>query len=305
MKKNKVFILALAAVMSLTSCSLPQSGKQSQAEEPTVTTTADAASTEAQTEATQEDSQTTESAEVTETSASSDEKSVTTSAASAGELDIDAMISSAEALIPDITAFTGLPEITLDINKKNGAKDSANAKTTKATAQTTETTANQADKPTVTNAAPSGNISSMHSLIFDGMTYTLPISGTLPLPAGWKLDESSLDNSVLRYYNDSYENTEIHEVKRGGNTLNGVAIGVIHAMTKGGLYPSLQMYKGITWGSTVDEIKAQYGEPVRSGSTEQYGCNITTMIYSESDGSYIILTVADTYGLALVEMYRQ
>lgn len=312
MKKNIVLMLALASALSLAGCGTSENSDnstQTTTGETTTATTAEVTTTAAQTETTQPETQSAEAATttaVTKDSASAAAGTVTT-AAPAGTIDLDAMISSAEALIPKITAFTGM-DLNLNITKQTGANTSAAANQPEVTALTSAatvaTTANQTEKPAATNAAPVGTVNSLFSLIFDGASYALPISGTLALPNGWKVDESSLGRSVTRFINDSYESSEIDEVKRGGNTLNGVMIGVIHAMKNGKTYPALQMYKGITWGSTVDEIKAQYGEPMRSSTYTQYGCNMTSLYYSNDDGSYLILHAAENYGLVLVEMYK-
>ena len=318
MKKNIVFMLALAAVMSLAGCGSSQKaeGEAPKAEESEVTTTAASAETTttttapAETEAPQTETQASASqaAETKEASEGTGEGAVTTSAAAADELDLDAMMSSVEALIPDVTVFTGMDDIKVDINIKKPVVTTASSaakKPAETTTTVTTTTAKKADKPAVPDPAPAGNVTSMYSLVFDGANYTLPVSGSLALPAGWKMDPDSASRTVARYVKDGYEGSEIDEVERGGDALNGVAVAVVHAMKNGKAYPSLQMYKGITWGSTVDEIKAQYGEPAHIGTGEQYGCNISVMYYTATDGSCMVLTVTDKYGLALVEMYRQ
>lgn len=314
MKKNMMFTFALAAVMSLTGCGSAQNNENStpsQTAETTAATTAETTSDTAQTEAlttasaaqsesAPAETQSSKAAETTIRSSAAGETAITTASA----FDLDAMISSAEAMIPKITAFTGLPAVTLDSKTQTVSTVSSAANHTETAAVTTASSAKQTSQPAVTNTAPTGSVTSMYSVIFDGTPYTLPISGTLPLPAGWSADQGSLGNSVTRFINNNYNNTEITEVKRGGNKLNGVFLAVIHAMQKGGAYPALQMYKGITWGSTAEEIKAQYGEPAHSSEYKQYDCKMTTMYYTQNDGSYLVLHIADTYGLALIEMYK-
>ena len=308
MKRNIVFVLALAAVMSLAGCGSQktETGDQSNTEEAvtTTTTTAAAAETEAPQETSGEAETTSEAAAGNVETTEETQGAVTTTAA-AGELDLDAMMSSIEAEIPDITVFTGMDDIKVDINIGNGKTTTTTAAAKKPEETTTTNSAAAVTKAetTVTAAPATGNINSLFTFIFDGTTYSLPISGSLPLPAGWKVD-SSASRTVARYANAAYEGCQIDEVERGGDTLNGVFVSVIEAKKKGSSCPALQMFKGITWGATVDDIKAQYGEPVHTGNYEQYGSNMTSLYYQDSVGSTIILEVSDKYGLALIEMYK-
>lgn len=311
MKKRMISVIAVIAALSLAGCGSSETKSTDNAAETTaaattVTTAAPAETTEtvSETEAATEQSaaETSAAAETAET----EQKSSFTTVGDF-EKDLDAMIASAEAEIPDITVFTGMKDIEINIGNKD--KDKTTTTTAAAakkpeTTTTVTTTAAKAETTAAAVTAPAGDVDSLFTVIFDGTKYSLPISGTLPLPAGWTVS-SSAERSAATFENKSYEGCQIDELRKGGDALNGVFIAVIEAMKKGSAYPALQMYKGITWGSTVDEIKAQYGEPVHSKNYEQYKCHMTSMYYKDSNDSLMIMEVSEEYGLALIEFYRQ
>ena len=144
----------------------------------------------------------------------------------------------------------------------------------------------------------------MFKFTFDGITYSLPISGySLNVAKGWTeyIEPGKFTKS---YSNDKYEGCVIDEIRRGGADLNGVSVSVIKAMRQGLDYPELTMPGGITWGSSEEDVIAAYGEPADTQQFVQYGTMTKYFEYRQSDGSKIFLGITEACGLALVEMYR-
>ncbi|MCR5167580.1 MAG: hypothetical protein K6C13_10265 [Oscillospiraceae bacterium] len=303
MKKILYIIALAAAAASMTAC-----GSKAETSEPAVTSAAAETTTvttaAAATEATTTTVTTATTAE--EPSAAPDETaaSETTEAApeqttEAGDLDLDAMMSSIEAEIPDITVFTGFKDIDVTVTYPKHDDEEPDTTTTTASANAETTAATTAAPPTV--SAP---VTDMFSFNFDGVTYKMPITGSeLQLPDGW-VDATSSGRSDRIYDKSGFAGCHIEEIHRGGDTLNGVYVHVVNDLQDGKPVPALSMAGGISWGSDKDEIKAAFGEPVRESSFNQYGTTTTALFYSSDEGDTMILYVPENCGLALIELYR-
>ncbi len=301
--KKVLYIIVLAAVAaSMTAC-----GSKVETSEPVVTAAA-SETTIAEAETT---SVTTTIADTTTTaeepSAAPDETviSETTEAApaqttAAQDLDLDEMMSSIEAEIPDITVFTGFKDIDITVTyPKHDDTDDAKTTTTSAAAMTETTETTTAEPSTV--SAP---VTDMFSFNFDGVTYKMPVSGSeLQLPEGWT-DATSSGRSDRIYDKSGFDGCHIEEIHRGGDTLNGVYVHVVNDLQDGKPVPALTMAGGISWGADKEQIKAAFGEPVRESEINQYNTTTTALFYSSDEGDTMVLYVPENCGLALIELYR-
>lgn len=270
-KKNlKMISAGLAAVMmmlTMASCSSPETGDASKAEVKENTSSA----AESAEEAKGEESAAESSAEVTENSESSAE-SATTEAPD--DLDLDAMIASIEAEIPEITAYSGI-----DIDIDPTLEDTSS---TAEAGTTTTTTKPEANAPAV------ADLKSYQQFSFDGMTYDNAniINSAVTVPSGWE----DKGRSTKDYKNPLYPDYDI--------VVSDNSVQFMKTRDEDGNKPSLQLYKGLTWGASVADVKAAYGEPVHEGTSNQYGTTFTNMFYKDSDGLLIIYQVSSDWGLA-------
>ena len=270
-KKNlKMISAGLAAVMmmlTMASCSSPETGDASKAEVKENTSSP----AESAKEAKGEESEAESSAEVTENSESSAE-SATTEAPD--DLDLDAMIASIEAEIPEITAYSGI-----DIDIDPTLEDTSS---TAEAGTTTTTTKPEANAPAV------ADLSSYQQFSFDGMTYDNAniINSAVTVPSGWE----DKGRSTKDYKNPLYPDYDI--------VVSDNSVQFMKTRDGDGNKPSLQLYKGLTWGASVADVKAAYGEPVHEGTSNQYGTTFTNMFYKDSDGLLIIYQVSSDWGLA-------
>ena len=300
--KKVLYIITLAAVAaSMTAC-----GSKAETSEPaatsaaaeTTTVTTTAATTAAETTTTVTTTAEEPAAAPEETEASETGEAAPAQTTAAGDLDLDAMMSSIEAEIPDITVFTGFNDIDVTVTYPKHDDEEPDTTTT-ASANAETTAATTAAPPTV--SAP---VTDMFSFNFDGVTYKMPITGSeLQLPDGW-VDATSSGRSDRIYDKSGFAGCHIEEIHRGGDTLNGVYVHVVNDLQDGKPVPALSMAGGISWGSDKEEIKAAFGEPVRESSFNQYGTTTTALFYSSDEGDTMILYVPENCGLALIELYR-
>jgi len=274
-KKNlKMISAGLAAamlVLTMAGCSSPETGDASKADvkEKTSSTAAEESSEEtAGGESKAEEPAESEAEEDTE---SSEASAVTTSP---DDFDLDAMIASIEAEIPDITAYSGI-----DIDIDPTLEDTSST----AEAGTTTTTT----KPEA-NAPAAADLTSYQQFSFDGMTYDNAniLDSAVTVPSGWE----DKGRSSKDYKNTLYPDYDI--------VVSDKVVQFIKTRDEGGDKPSLKLYKGLTWGASASDIKAAYGEPVHEGSSDQYGTAFTNMFYKDSDGLLIIYQVSSDWGLA-------
>ena len=270
-KKNlKMISAGLAAVMmmlTMASCSSPETGDASKAEVKENTSSA----AESAEEAKGEESAAESSAEVTENSESSAEAATTEAP---DDLDLDAMIASIEAEIPEITAYSGI-----DIDIDPTLEDTSS---TAEAGTTTTTTKPEANAPAV------ADLKSYQQFSFDGMTYDNAniINSAVTVPSGWE----DKGRSTKDYKNPLYPDYDI--------VVSDNSVQFMKTRDEDGNKPSLQLYKGLTWGASVADVKAAYGEPVHEGTSNQYGTTFTNMFYKDSDGLLIIYQVSSDWGLA-------
>ena len=270
-KKNlKMISAGLAAVMmmlTMASCSSPETGDASKAEVKENTSSA----AESAEEAKGEESAAESSAEVTENAESSAEAATTEAP---DDLDLDAMIASIEAEIPEITAYSGI-----DIDIDPTLEDTSS---TAEAGTTTTTTKPEANAPAV------ADLSSYQQFSFDGMNYDNAniTNSAVTVPSGWE----DKGRSTKDYKNPLYPDYDI--------VVSDNSVQFMKTRDEDGNKPSLQLYKGLTWGASVADVKAAYGEPVHEGSSNQYGTTFTNMFYKDSDGLLIIYQVSSDWGLA-------
>ena len=290
--KKVLYTIVLAAVAAyVTGC-----GSKVETSEPAVTTAASETTTVEAETTTGTTTMATTTTTAEEPAAAPDETvtSESTEAApaqttAAGDFDLDAMISSAEALIPDITVFTGFNDIDITVTypKHENTED----------AETIATT-------TVAPSTESAPVTDMFSFNFDGVTYKMPVSGSeLQLPDGWT-DATSSGRSDRIYDKSGFDGCHIEEIHRGGDTLNGVYVHVVNDLMDGKPVPALTMAGGISWGADKEQIKAAFGEPVRESEFNQYNTTTTALFYSSDEGDTMVLYVPESCGLALIELYR-
>ena len=124
---------------------------------------------------------------------------------------------------------------------------------------------------------------------FDGVKYDNAsfTSAGVTKPNGWVQNNTN----EKQYENSLYPECYILEGMHQGATF---MISKKNGQTS---FPSLQLYKGLTWGATVADVKAAYGEAVKEGHSEQYGTTMTNLFYTDAEGSLIIFMVSDDWGL--------
>ena len=293
---------ALMIAASLAGCGNSQTTDSAAAGNEETTTTAAAApeTTEAP-----EAAETT-AAETTKAADSSSEAPKETTAVVSGVLpdefddQLDSMIASAEAMIPDVP--------TIDFGSKtdtdSGAKSETAATTTTTTAKTTAaptpapettTTTTTAAAKTETPSAAKADLKNVHQFCFDGVTYDNAnfTSAGLTVSAGWTLNNSVTEG---QYVNSAYPGSFVIEDRNKGGTFL-----IAEAKSKGeSSIPSLQLYKGLTWGASADDIKAAYGEPAKEGHSEQFDTQLTNLFYNSSESGLIIYEVSSDWGLIAV-----
>ena len=310
MKKALSIIVLAAAVASMTGCSSNSENGESAVtaaatsaagETTIITTTAVTATTAAEAPA------------ADETATSETTKASPAQTTAAGDFDLDAMIASAEAMIPDITTFTGLKDINVTVTsfKNDSTKESNTIITNSSAAKdetTTMTSAVAKEKTTTaTTIAPStvsAPVTDMFSFNFDGVTYKMPVSGSqLQLPNGWV--EDTLSGRSNRIFNKSgFDGCHIEELHRGGDKLNGVYVHVVNDLQDGKPVPVLSMAGGISWGATKEQVKDAFGAPARESAYNNYNTTTTALFYSSNEGDTMVLYIPENCGLALIELYR-
>ena len=188
------------------------------------------------------------------------------------EAEEDTESSEASAEIPDITVYTP--------NDIGGIKNDDTSST--AEAGTTTTTSMPA-----ANAPSTADLKSYQQFSFDGMTYdnTNILDSTFTPPSGWEDKGTSIKNYVNPLYPDF------------GISVSDSSILFVRTRSENSSQPSLQLYKGLTWGASASDVKAAYGEPMHEGKSEQYGTTLKNLFYKDDDGYIIIFEVSDDWGL--------
>ncbi|WP_295152408.1 hypothetical protein [uncultured Ruminococcus sp.] len=271
----------LMMAMSAAGCGNTENADSEKADsaETTTTTTTAAEASEAEEEPEVKEEEKTESEAKPEDSS---ETPAVTTLPEDFDASLDAMMSSIEAEIPDITAFSGFS----DSSKPEIDSQSAGGEAT------TTTTTSKPD----TNAPVTADLKNEQQLVFDGKTYdnTTFVSGGIDVPAGWAIGSSS-----RQYENSAYPNSYIV-----AGPSKGASFTIPDAKKKGETsLPSLQLYKGLTWGATADDIKAAYGTPVKESNTESYGTSMTNLWYKSSDGALMVYEVSADWGLIVVDCF--
>ncbi|MBQ8965688.1 hypothetical protein [Ruminococcus sp.] len=296
-RKITVGLAALVMALSMAGCSSTETGDAASEKEKTTTTTA-AAETEAPEEEkaeseTEEETTTTTTApaesEAETTSADKKSEPAVTSLPDDFDAQIESMIASAEAEIPDITAFSGFD---IDTSKSGGKTTTEAEKTTAKTENTAKT------EEFETPILPVETVDNEQQFVFEGKTYdnaTFTSPG-VPIPAGWSQSSTSSGN---QYENSAYPECYLVE----GNSKGALYI-IANAKSSGKTsFPSLQLYKGLTWGATADDIKAAYGEPAKESHSEQFGTDLTNLFYNSADNALIVYEVSSDWGLIAVNCF--
>ena len=276
LKRISVGLAAMMLALTMAGCSSAESGDADKADSKA---SAAAENSEKEEESKSEEAEDPkEENEEQKEDGDSSEAAVTTAPS---DIDLDSMIASIEADIPQVTAFSGI-----DIGGSKPEADSsasASADTSSAAEAVTTTTTTMPEA----NAPVTADLKSNQQLVFDGMIYdnTNILDSAITPPSGWT--DQGFSNKD--YQNPLYPNVSIVES-------DGV-VQFVRTRNEGGALPELQLYKGLTWGATASDVKAAYGEPVHEGSGEQYGTTFTTLYYKDSNDYLIIYSVSDDWGL--------
>lgn len=163
--------------------------------------------------------------------------------------------------------------------------------------------------------------------IFNGAKYTIPFKFSELYQAGYDLDLLSLgyeDGYMLEPY--CYTNADIKlPLAKSGYKYSAFTptVGFINnseisceleecdiwsfaiGITSDGIeiaerYPNVELSKGITWGTTYEEIKAAYGESESSFESDIYGCMEYVYFFRDKEYErdiYLKLTVSNNFGL--------
>lgn len=164
----------------------------------------------------------------------------------------------------------------LDAKRKEAAAEYANSKAE----QTEDTEQGSMTESNTTQNAASASISSDDwmgmQLAFDGQTYTVPFPVKQLTDAGWRFEDERLNNGYILNSGDMLSST-IAMRKDGvdgylsiglANTTDAAidaldstvwSIGYDGSSAK--TTPTMSFAKGVTNGSTFDEVQAAYGEP--------------------------------------------
>ncbi|SFD03598.1 hypothetical protein [Ruminococcus albus] len=279
-EKIALGMTVLMLAMSAAGCGLTENPENGNSDKDETTTTAAAAEASKAEESAEEktDDEKTESEDKPAVEESSAEGAVTT-LSDDFDAELDAMIASIEAEIPDITVYSGI-----------GGGSATEEKPSEEA--TTTTTSTEDDKPDA-NSPVIADLKNEQQFVFDGKTYDNEsfTSAGISAPSGWATGASD-----KQYENSAYPNCFIVEGPSKG------AVFTIGDAKKNGKtsFPSLQLYKGLTWGATVSDIKAAYGEPVKEGKTEQYTTTLNDLYYHSANGGLIVFEVSEDWGLITV-----
>ena len=280
----KRFIVGMVAVimtMSAAGCSSSDTPDSEKADKEETTTTTTAAEAEGSEES--EETKDTEAPEEEKETEETSETPAVTTVPEDFDAQLDAMMSSIEAEIPDITVYSGLG---------SSSKPETDSQSAGGEATTTTTTTAKPD----TNAPVAADLKSEQQLVFDGKTYdnsTFTSEG-ISAPSGW-----SVGSSDKQYENPAYPDSYIV-----AGQSKGASFMIPDAKKKGETaLPSLQLYKGLTWGASADDIKAAYGTPVKESNTESYGSSMTNLWYKSSDGALVVYEVSADWGLVVVDCF--
>jgi hypothetical protein len=66
-------------------------------------------------------------------------------------------------------------------------------------------------------------------------------------------------------------------------------------------YPTVKIAKGITWGSTMDEVIAAFGEPADKYESKGDGYDYSVLDWNSDDGKYMTITVDAKLGVTAIE----
>ena len=281
LKRISVCLAAVMLAVSAAGCSAGSADDAEKTDKEETTTTAAASSADEEESKTEGDA----SSEEEKEDKKDEEKADSSEAAAVTEAptfdDLDSMIASMEADIPQITAFSGIdlgskPELVTD--SSSAAEHSAEPAVTTTTAAKPEA-----------NAPSTAELSNLQQFTFDGVKYDNAsfTSAGVTKPNGWVQNNTN----EKQYENSLYPECYILEGMHQGATF---MISKKNGQTS---FPSLQLYKGLTWGATVADAKAAYGAAVKEGRSEQYGTTMTNLFYTDAEGSLIIFMVSDDWGL--------
>ncbi len=213
--------------------------------------------------------------------------SVVTASPQDFDVQLDSMISSIEVEIPDITVFTGF---NFDNDSKpKTTEDKKETTTTKAVSTATAVTTTASTEKLAEPTSP-------QEFIFDNKMYNNAefVNKGVDKPANWT---ATPDSATPQYENSAYPMSFIIE-----NPTKGAAFTIAPAKKDSkSPYPSVQFYKGITWGASESDILSAYGEPIHKGSYEQYNTSFITLYYRDSSGATIIYEVSKDWGLVAVD----
>ena len=163
---------------------------------------------------------------------------------------------------------------------------------------------------------------------FDGSVYKIPFAYNDLETNGWSFDFSdygyengyelepneyilatiSLEN-VAKYGEDCEVDVTIGIINNSDETLDAKECDVYSfecdtywELDEGRPLPPLTLPGGLTWGATIDEITAVYGEPDDTYRSDSDTLKYTKYTYTTDDGQTMDLTIYDEEGLTQFEM---
>ena len=163
----------------------------------------------------------------------------------------------------------------------------------------------------------------------DGVVYVYPYDYDLLLANGWSLDLKGMgyeDGYVLNkndslsgtidLYNPKYNDPEKYDCfqfwcgfANFGDKVQDItacdlwciSLDIMDGFDKVSKYPTVKIAKGITWGSTMDDVIAAFGEPADKYEAKGDGYDYSVLEWSSDDGKYMTITVDTKLGVTAIE----
>ena len=163
----------------------------------------------------------------------------------------------------------------------------------------------------------------------DGVVYVYPYDYDLLLANGWSLDLKGMgyeDGYVLNkndklsgtidLYNTKYNDPDSYDCFQfwcgfanfsdkvqdiTACDLWCISLDIMDGFDKVEKYPTVKIAKGITWGSTMDEVIAAFGEPADKYESKGDGYDYSVLDWNSDDGKYMTITVDAKLGVTAIE----
>ncbi len=148
-------------------------------------------------------------------------------------------------------------------------------------------------------------------ILFDGVVYTLPLAYSTLAEAGWTfnladygyedgyvMNKGDKTYSTIKLTNTNYDeklDVTVGFINSGDAAADitecniwSLSCNTRHGFDPVASYPSMQLAKGITWGSTEEQVIAAYGKPNEVYDSER---GYKVLSYTSDNGSYLDLDV--------------